>query len=178
MRDNGAMMRQIQRMLLAPRRFFLLCLAGACLVARPALADTSSFTFAPTGRPAIKVWIARPAETHTRTPILFALHGMGRNAESMRNAWTGYAESQGVIVVAPEFDKQSFPKETDYNLGNIQDARGKARPQTEWTFRYIEELFTQVKSRTGSQVRSSPSRQCQSVQMARLSTEVWATSKS
>jgi poly(3-hydroxybutyrate) depolymerase len=156
MRDNDAMMRQFSPLLLARpvlHRFCLLCLMCAAFAVHPAWAGKSSFTFTPEGRAPIKVWLATPAETGPRTPILFALHGMGRNAESMRNAWADYAESQGVIVVAPDFDKASFPKAVDYNLGNTHDAKGNPQPPEKWTFRYIEDLFTEVKARTGSQVR-------------------------
>lgn len=117
-----------------------------------AAAERGSFVFQPPGRKPITVWLAQPERVGPETRILFALHGMGRNARGMRDAWADFADEQGVIVVAPEFPVADFPKAADYNLGNTRDANGKSLPSSAWTFQYIEGLFREMQARSGSRV--------------------------
>lgn len=93
-----------------------------------------------------------PAEVRPDTPIVFALHGMSRSAEAVRDAWAPAALARKMIVVTPHFDVKGYPRSVDYNLGKTHDRKGKPLPSSEWTFMVIEEIFDAVKTRTGSQV--------------------------
>lgn len=151
MRDNGAMMRHFNVSLLG-----LCCGLLWWIAATPAAAQAprlESFAFSAAGHPEIKVWTALPPKVEAGTPILIAMHGMGRNAQSMRNAWSAFAAERGVIVAAPEFDAAHFPKAAQYNLGNTHDEKGRPRPREAWTFSIIEDLFRDLRTRTGSQVQ-------------------------
>lgn len=151
MRDNDAMMRQFNLSLLGLYFALLLCAADAS-GAEP-IATLDSFNFTAPGHPEIKVWTALPPKVEAGTPILFALHGMGRNAQSMRKAWANFAAERGVIVAAPEFDSARFPKAAQYNLGNTHDAQGRPLSRDAWTFTIIEDLFRELRTRTGSKVQ-------------------------
>lgn len=132
----------------------LLRVAATALIAASTFAasagEKGSFQFTPKERPALKVWYTLPDKAGKETPIVFALHGMTRTAEATRDAWAPAANERGMIVVTPEFDTKSYPKAAQYNLGNTQDGNGKAIPADQWTYRVIEELFDEMKKRTGS----------------------------
>ena len=88
-------------------------------------------------------------------PVLFVMHGNGRNATGIRNAWIGEANAKGFIVVAPEFSEGNFPGGDGYILGNVFEDGDNPSPSTlnpekDWAFSVIEPLFDEIKSRTGN----------------------------
>ncbi len=98
----------------------------------------------------INVYTYRPADFHFDSPILFVMHGTGRNADGYRDQWAEIAGRRGVFIVAPEFDKEQYPEPNSYHLGNVTSKWGIPQPTPEWSFVMIERLFDYVRGKTGS----------------------------
>ena len=89
----------------------------------------------------IRVYTYRPRACDTKCPIVFVLHGMKRNGSHYRDYWELLADSYKLLVVAPEFSNESWPKGAAYNLGDVAD---QANPE-KWTYSAIEHLFDEVR---------------------------------
>jgi poly(3-hydroxybutyrate) depolymerase len=87
-----------------------------------------------------------------RTPILFVMHGVSRNAEAYANRWEKQAEDNGFVLIVPHFDAESFPGRRRYNMGNILSRTKTVNPREEWAFTVIEVLFDAVRPALGSTV--------------------------
>ena len=98
----------------------------------------------------LRVWYHRPAAATADAPVLFVIHGVGRNAEEYLADWIELAEQKRFLLVAPEFSKAEFPGEEAFNSGNLFDAAGRLRPRAEWSYSMIEPLFDAVRQRLGS----------------------------
>jgi len=146
------------------RRFGLCTAAAALLLAASAPAEPGAanrleiptgegrFVFRdPEGNPdrPIVVHTYRPASFTPDSPLLFAMHGMSRNAVSARAAWIDYADRRGILVLAPEFSKKHYPHGAMYNRGNMTGLFGRL-PEAEWTYTAIERIFDAVRRATGS----------------------------
>jgi len=79
---------------------------------------------------------APPACAAKPCPLLIAVHGMGRNAKSARDAWKAAADQAGFLVLAPRFDNDQFPSRL-FQQGGVRGEPDKAK----WTFGLIERLF-------------------------------------
>lgn len=99
---------------------------------------------------AMRIWGYRPRQAGPDAPIVFVLHGQGRNADEYRDYWVSRARRHGLIILAPEFDRENFPGALAYNLGRVLDESGALRPAGEWSFSVIEALFDLVRQRLGS----------------------------
>lgn len=75
-------------------------------------------------------------------PILFSMAGAERSAAPQISVWKAYAESKGFIVLAPEYDKKSYP-ENDYQFGGVMESETSttSRPKAQWTYSSIEDIF-------------------------------------
>ncbi|MDR6302064.1 hypothetical protein [Mesonia maritima] len=103
----------------------------------------------------INVFYHIPDGYATSMPILFVLHGAGRNAAEYRNAWIEEANAKNIIIIAPEFSDENFPGGDQYNLGNVFVDGDNPSTQTlnneaKWTFSLIEPIFNKVKSLIGN----------------------------
>lgn len=139
-----------------PRHLLIVIALGlglADLLAEPATAaGRGNFPFVSGGHK-LTVWYYRPAAATADAPVLFVIHGVGRNAEDYLNDWTEFAEQKHCLLVVPEFSKAEFPGEEGFNSGNLFDAAGRLRPREQWSFSVIEPLFDAVRGRFGSQRR-------------------------
>lgn len=133
-------------------------LAAALLALEAAAVDASlangsgSFAYAFTSAEAsrtIRVWYHRPADAGPDAPVVFVLHGDGRNASGYRDAWVPHAQARRFIVVAPEFSRVEFPGSRAYNLGNTRTRDGAMTPQAQWTYTAIESLFDALRAANG-----------------------------
>lgn len=79
---------------------------------------------------------APPACAAKPCPLLIAVHGMGRNAKSARDAWKAAADQAEFLVLAPRFDNEQFPSRL-FQQGGVRGEPDKAK----WTFGLIERLF-------------------------------------
>ena len=85
--------------------------------------------------------IARPRSYDTDTPVLFVHHGVRRNGYDYRDFWLPLVDKADVLVIAPEFSDEHFPKVPWYNFGNLHDEAGKLYPREQWTFGIVGRLF-------------------------------------
>lgn len=92
----------------------------------------------------INVWYYRPSAAENDAPIVFVMHGVGRNADGYRDSWIASAETGGFILLVPEFTKQAFPSSWEYNLGNVMTRSGFLNAREEWSFSIIESVFDQI----------------------------------
>jgi poly(3-hydroxybutyrate) depolymerase len=113
------------------------------------LGRRGSFPFEQGGHQ-LTVWHYQPAAATADTPVLFVLHGVGRNAEDYLNDWIAQADLHNFLLVVPEFSKTQFPGEEAYNSGNLFDAAGSLRPRDQWSFSMIEPIFDRVRAQLGS----------------------------
>lgn len=97
----------------------------------------------------ITVWYHRPAEATADAPIVFVLHGQGRNASTYRKYWIPFAERQRFVLLVPEFSRDEFPGELEYNLGHTSTAEGTPLPEAQWSFNAIEQIFDRVRAANG-----------------------------
>ncbi|MBA4136545.1 MAG: alpha/beta hydrolase [Opitutus sp.] len=121
-------------------------------VARACAADPAahaSFVFEQAGHQ-VKVWHHRPAGLAADAPVLFVIHGVGRNGEEYLTDWIELADAKKFLLIVPEFSKKEFPGEESFNSGNLFDAAGALRPREQWSFSMIEPIFDAVRTKLGS----------------------------
>lgn len=108
-------------------------------------AGTARFTFVDSrgraDRP-IMVHSHRPAACAHQCPILIVMHGNTRDAASYRNHWVRWADEQGFVVLAPEFNRQDWPGSRSYNQG---DMAAQVNPAL-WSYSVVEHLFDAVRT--------------------------------
>lgn len=105
---------------------------------KPGIGD---YSFSGWSGPPIQVFYAAPDSLGPDTPVVIVIHGAQRDADVYRDQWADLARTGGFVVLAPRFDKDSFPKESDFSQGGVLDKDDKARPRSAWTFSAIEPLF-------------------------------------
>lgn len=126
--------------------------AGRTAVPEVIAAGSSSFEFLPDAKQPqrkLRVWTYRPAAFGPDSPIVFVMHGVGRNGRAYRDAWVRHSRSGGFLLVVPEFPAKDYPGEA-YQQGSLLDGRGRPLPPERWTFTVVEKLFDQVKAITAS----------------------------
>jgi poly(3-hydroxybutyrate) depolymerase len=97
----------------------------------------------------IPVWYLRPKFAAADAPVLFVLHGVGRDADRYIGEWVDLATSAGITIIVPEFTAADFPKSLGYNHGGLFTPDGTPRPREVWAFSAIEPMFDAVKAREG-----------------------------
>ncbi len=92
-----------------------------------------------------------------KSPVLFVMHGAGRNGGSYRDAWIEHADRYNLIILAPEYAEATYPGFWNYNLaGMISDVKvNKGRTgidsyninskKVEWILDDFDEIFDAVK---------------------------------
>lgn len=105
----------------------------------------------------LAAWFHCPTCFTSATPIVILLHGSDRAAAFFRDCWSPYADRYGFLIVAPEFDAETFPGPETYNYGNVRQSMASDslfNPQHSWSYSIIDRLFETIRSMTGSE-RSS-----------------------
>lgn len=120
------------------------------VVIRP---GAGSFTFVDAqGDPsrAITVYTYLPPRLKAReAPIVFVLHGHGKNAPGYRDRWGRQAERHGFMVIAPLFDRDRWGG-GDYSYASILDHQGRIVDPSKWSFSVVEHLFDAIREATGN----------------------------
>jgi hypothetical protein len=101
----------------------------------------------------ISVYCYRSANWAPGRPIVFVFHGMNRNAGDYRESWEGFADTDGLLIVCPEFTDAKYPGSRYYNTGNIMDktnGKGHLQPKDEWVFPVVDRIIRDVKERMGA----------------------------
>ena len=94
------------------------------------------------GDVAVRTHLWRPAAWRPADPVLIVLHGYRRNAADYRDVWAEHAERYGVLVAAPEFDREQFPGPREYEVGNMRTPDRRAfLPEEDWSFGVVESAF-------------------------------------
>ena len=93
------------------------------------------------GGPPITLWYLRGPEVKANAPIVFVMHGVGRDADRYLAEWRELALSNDIIVVVPEYSQENFPGSAGYNFGGVFDKAGRLQPKTRWAYSSIEPLF-------------------------------------
>lgn len=135
----------------------VLLVIACALFAEPALArkcpplDTGSSQLAFTGwaGPQLPVHIHKPRSAGPESPIIFVMHGVGRDGDRYRDEWRDLADKHGLIIVVPTFARKDFPTTGSYNLGNMVDEKGRLILRSQWSFSAIEPLFDEMVCRMG-----------------------------
>jgi len=114
------------------------------------------FTFSEWAGPPITVWTYAPeGEDLSRLPIVVVMHGVGRDGDRYRDDWIETAKAQKLIVLAPTFSADAFPKAAGYNLGNVLDEKtGGRNDEAVWSFSAIDPLFQDAVRRIGGKQTS------------------------
>jgi poly(3-hydroxybutyrate) depolymerase len=95
------------------------------------------------GRPdrPLDVYTYRPRRCDSRCPIVFLMHGARRDAGQYVRYWELLADRHEVIVVAPRFSQNHWPKAAEYNLGGMAGQADREK----WAYSAIEHLFDEVR---------------------------------
>lgn len=97
----------------------------------------------------IKTWYYAPKTLKRKSPIVFVMHGVKRNAKDYRDSWIKESEKAAFLVIAPEFGSKDFPKSAGYNQGALFGQNKQLRNREEWSFTAIDEIFDHVKGQYG-----------------------------
>jgi len=122
----------------------LLCIATSAGAATPIPDGKWRFQFADAkGRPdrPLDVYTYRPRRCDSRCPIVFVLHGAKRDASRYREYWELLADRYQVLIVAPRFSQERWPKAAGYNLGDMAAETDREK----WAYSAIEHLFDEVR---------------------------------
>lgn len=99
------------------------------------------------GGASIPVWVLRPATAKADAPVMFVMHGVGRDADRYVAEWVDTATAEGLIIIVPEFTRANFPGNLAYNFGGVFDAEGRQQPRSQWSYSSIDIIFDRVVAR-------------------------------
>jgi hypothetical protein len=141
----------------------LLTLLFACMLSAPAIgADYRippgtgrfDFPFFAEGRTkTIVVWYHRAAAAGPDAPVLFVMHGRGRNGATYRKYWIPHADAANLILLVPEFTQADFGETYQYQFGYVATTDAAPVPEKEWSFTAVEDLFEAVRRANGLTAR-------------------------
>lgn len=108
----------------------------------------------------LRIFYFIPNQWSDNDPVLFCMHGVQRNAEAyVQNCSDLLTKTGGnLILICPEFSRENFPTNWEYNLGNIVDtfdpdsadlSTVTFKQTDHWTFSLIEDIFDRFKELTG-----------------------------
>lgn len=97
------------------------------------------------GARTLDVLYHRPAAAGPHAPLVFVIHGDGRDAQRYRRHWTDEAERRGFVLIVPGFSRDDFPGGTLFHLGGVV-YRGAPVSEPLWTFTAIERLFDALRA--------------------------------
>ncbi|MBE6181371.1 MAG: hypothetical protein E7148_01575 [Rikenellaceae bacterium] len=81
-------------------------------------------------------------------PVLFVIHGQSRAAADYLQAWVGFAERDGFVVICPRYIQELYPSWL-YQFGGVT-YKGELQPRETWTYNTVEAIFDHFKKHTNS----------------------------
>lgn len=124
--------------------FFLNVIGSSNVNAVTLNGDELYFTFTEWDGPALRVWYTVPDNFDENMPIVFVMHGVGRDADRYHAEWHEYAQTYGFVLLVPEFSDADFPGAAGYNLGNVFAADGQMNHESQWSYSALDPIFTAV----------------------------------
>ena len=112
-----------------------------------ATAAKIQFDFESWAGPPVRVYATRPLHLAPDRPVVFVMHGVGRNAVMYRDQWHELAKEFDFLLVVPEFSQRRFPDSDKYNLGNVIDDLGAVNNEDAWSYSAIKPIFDEVRRR-------------------------------
>jgi dienelactone hydrolase len=88
----------------------------------------------------------RPARHQPNDPVVVVEHGMMRNGDDYRDFWIDAAEKHGLLIVAPTFPDEPFPKPEGYNKGLVVSADGAIAPREQWLYAVPERVLEALRA--------------------------------
>jgi pimeloyl-ACP methyl ester carboxylesterase len=79
-------------------------------------------TFSYWDKPDSQIYYSKPDSIDVNTKIIFIMHGSSRTAEKYLNDWLPLVKNRNVVLIAPEFSKESYPEYVYLMMGT---ERGK-----------------------------------------------------
>jgi len=82
----------------------------------------------------LEVNFYRPARHQPNDPVIVVQHGMLRNGDDYRDFWIDAAEKHNLLIVAPTFPNEDFPRAEGYNNGLLVVEDGTIAPRDQWLY--------------------------------------------
>ncbi len=76
----------------------------------------------------------RPAAHGPDDEVVFVQHGMLRNGDDYRDFWIEAAEQHNLLIIAPTFGNEHYPKAEGYNNGLIVGEDGAIAQSDDWLY--------------------------------------------
>jgi poly(3-hydroxybutyrate) depolymerase len=94
----------------------------------------------------LEVNFYRPAAHGPDDPVVIVQHGMMRNGDDYRDFWIEAAEKHKVLIAAPTFGNEHFPKAEGYNNGLVIAADGAITPSQDWLYSVPARVFAALRT--------------------------------
>ena len=88
----------------------------------------------------------RPAGHRPNDPVIVVQHGMLRNGDDYRDFWIDAAEKHNLLIVAPTFPDEAFPKAESYNNGLVVSEDGTIAPRGQWLYTVPERVLDALRA--------------------------------
>lgn len=82
----------------------------------------------------LEINVYRPARHRPQDEVVFVQHGMLRNGDDYRDFWIDAAEKHNLLIVAPTFGDEHFPKAEGYNNGLVVGEDGAIAAEADWLY--------------------------------------------
>lgn len=82
----------------------------------------------------LEVNFYRPTRHRPEDEVVFVQHGMLRNGDDYRDFWIDAAEKHNLLIVAPTFGNEHYPKAESYNNGLVVGEDGAIAAEGDWLY--------------------------------------------
>ncbi|MGO4571498.1 alpha/beta hydrolase [Microvirga sp. 2TAF3] len=93
----------------------------------------------------LEVNFYRPAEHGPDDPVVIVQHGMLRNGDDYRDFWIPAAEKHRILIAAPTFSNDYFPKAEAYNNGLVIGENGSVQRRENWLYAVPGRVFAALR---------------------------------
>jgi pimeloyl-ACP methyl ester carboxylesterase len=93
----------------------------------------------------LEVNFYRPARHRPEDEVVFVQHGMLRNGDDYRDFWIDAAEKHNLLIVAPTFGNDHFPRADGYNNGLVVGEGGAIATAEDWLYAVPARVLTALR---------------------------------